>query len=139
MNWERWTFEEVKFMKKYTVAALVLLISIMFFAVISFAQAVSEENKKGSEKPAMDKAPKIKAMQFTGMVSKVDGALVSVKNKKGMMKTFDAAGAKLKGYKDIAGIKIGDVVRITYEEADGKMTAIVVAKTSAKVSKVEIP
>jgi hypothetical protein len=138
MNWNRLTFEEVKFMTKYMMTTLVLLISIMF-AAISFAQAVQEEKQKGSEKPAMEKAPKTKGMRFTGMVGKVDGALISVKNKKGVMKTFDVAGAKLKGYKDMAAIKIGDVVRIIYEEADGKMTAVVVVKTTAKVSKADIP
>ena len=124
-------------MKKWMVLVVAVVISL-FPVAASFslmAQAVEGEN----EKPVQDKGPRTKALTFTGIVQKVDGALISVKNKGGTTKNFDVSEAKLKGYKDEAEIKTGDVVKVAYQEKDNKLTATIVTKIRARLTKAGTP
>ncbi|HEY3275611.1 MAG TPA: hypothetical protein VGJ94_03240 [Syntrophorhabdaceae bacterium] len=124
-------------MKKLIVLIVALVISL-FPAAASFSlTALAAEGE--NEKPVQDKGPRTDALTFTGIVQKVDGALISVKNRKGTTKTFDVSEAKLKGYKDDAEIKTGDVVKVAYQEKDDKLTATIVTKIRARLTKAGAP
>jgi phage baseplate assembly protein gpV len=107
---------------------LLVVLSLLFS--VALVTAVYAQEKKA---PAM---PKVKALHFSGTVANVDLAanLLVVKGKKGE-KSFDVAGAKLKGYKAMDEVKAGERVSVKYVEKDGKMMAELVSKLAVKTSK----
>jgi hypothetical protein len=62
------------------------------------------------------------APKYAGVVTKVEGAMVTVKGKKDE-KTFDVSKAKFTGYKDAAEIKAGDKVNVVYKKDGDKLVA----------------
>jgi hypothetical protein len=69
--------------------------------------------------------------KYAGAVTKVEGAMVTVKGKKDE-KTFDVSKAKFTGYKDAAEIKAGDKVNVVYKKAGDKLMAEGFGKAAAE-------
>ncbi len=128
---------------KKTLAIIVSLIFVLSFAGLSFAadkavekKATTVEEKKAEPAKAEKKAI-AKVKQVTGDVTVVDvkANAITVKGKKG--DTVVACDDKTKimmgkDKKTLADVKVGDKVTVKYSEADGKMTAKLVAIKSAE-------
>jgi len=117
-------------MKKVFMFALALLISVAFVTTV-FAQAPADDKNVPGKGPA-GSAPakpgaKVPGKAYSGAVTKVDGAMVTVKAKKDE-KTFDVTKATFKGYKAAADIKVGDKVGLRYQMDGDKAMALSVAK-----------
>jgi ribosomal protein S1 len=122
---------------KNALKVLVVALTTLAFSGVSFAQA----------KPATPATPATPAKEKTEMKSekaktaRVTGEVTSVDAKKGMLtvKTKDkdvnlTADAKTKGA--LEKIKVGDMVRVSYSEKDGKMVATSVkAESVSKATK----
>jgi hypothetical protein len=142
-------------MKRFLMFVFALLITVSFVTA-GFAQekaktpekpaaAAPEKAAAAPEKPAApEKAEKAEApakpkpkpkMGFEGSVTAIDLAAkeVTVKSKKDAV-TFDLANAKLKGYKSVDMIKVGDKVAMKYI-ADG----IKITKIGGKAAKADKP
>lgn len=128
-------------MKKFLLCALVLLVSIAFVGT-GFAKehgkeekppvaaekpaavekpAPPAEEKPAAEAPAPDKAvekPKPKPIPgFVGTVVKTDTIFNTVGVQRGKETVFfDVSGAKLKGYKSLDDIHVGDRVSMLYKK-----------------------
>jgi hypothetical protein len=116
--------KEVKNMKRTLLVVLSLLFSV------ALVTAVYAQEKKA---PVM---AKVKVLHYYGIVASMDSAanLLVVKGKKGE-KSFDVAGAKLKGFKAMDEVKAGERVSVKYVEKDSKMMAELVSKVAVKTSK----
>lgn len=122
---------------KNALKVLVVALTTLAFSGVSFAQA----------KPATPATPAAPAKEKTEMKSekaktaRVTGEVTSVDAKKGMLtvKTKDkdvnlTADAKTKSA--LEKIKVGDMVRVSYSEKDGKMVATSVkAESASKATK----
>ncbi len=133
-------------MKKVLLFAIVLMVSIAFVST-GFAQ---EKPKAAPEKaaPAPEKAapapekpaaapekPKPKPIAgFVGTVVKTEPGLLTVKGAKDTV-TMDVAMAKLKGYKYISDVKVGDKVAVEYKKGNPVVTKI----ASGKPAKIPPP
>jgi hypothetical protein len=127
-------------MKRFLMIGLAVLLGLSLVTTV-FAQTATEKATKATtekaapapekvtqEKAAPEKAPapkkqaakaKAKAPGFQGKVTAVDATKIAVKGKKGQV-TFDASNPKLKGYKAIGDVKVGDTVTAKYTK-DGVM------------------
>ncbi len=147
-------------MKKVLLFALVVLVSIAFVGA-GFAQEKAkapEKAKPAAEKPAVEKpapakeekpaeakepekaAEKPKPKPFPGFVGKVvktDSVFKTISVQRGKdIVTFDVGDAKLKGYKNLDQINVGDKVAVQYKK--GAMTLVKIAgakKAKAAVAK----
>jgi hypothetical protein len=122
---------EVEVMKKLLFVALVLLISIAFVST-GFAQpkAAPEKAPAREKAPAPKKhtaKPKAEAPGFVGKVAMIDATMIAVKGKKATV-TFDARNPKLKGYKAIGDVMVGDTVTAKYTKDGVIITKIAGAK-----------
>jgi Cu/Ag efflux protein CusF len=110
---------------KTTVRALIIALITLTFAGLSFAQEKAAAPAKT--------ATKAKATRITGEVTSVDAKagtlVVKTKDKDVNLDTESKAKAALEK------IKVGDTVRVSYTEKDGKMVATSVAKTKAPAAK----
>lgn len=136
-------------MKKVLLFALVMLVSIAFVGA-GFAQEKAkapEKAKPAAEKPAVEKPapakeekpaeakepekaaekPKPKPMAgFVGKVTKTDSVFKTICVQRGKDEVaFDVSEAKLKGYKNLDEINVGDKVAVQYKK--GAMTLIKIA------------
>lgn len=146
-------------MKKVLLFALVMLVSIAFVGA-GFAQEKAkapEKAKPAAEKPAVDKPepakdekpaeakepekaaekPKPKPIPgFVGKVTKTDSVFKTISVQRGKDEvTFDVSDAKLKGYKNLDQINVGDKVTVQYKK--GAMTLVKIAgakKAKAKAA-----
>jgi hypothetical protein len=138
-------------MKKVLLFALVMLVSIAFVGA-GFAQ---EKAKPAAEKPAVEKPepakdekpaeakdsekaaekPKPKPVAgFVGKVTKTESVFKTITVQRGKDEVaFDVSDAKLKGYKNLDEINVGDKVAIQYKK--GAMTVVKIA--GAKKAKAE--
>jgi Cu/Ag efflux protein CusF len=98
------------------------------FAVVAVAVAASFALPAFAEKEA--KSEKSKSLHFVGEVAAVDAAAktVTIKNQAGDSKTFAADKAKVataekKKDADLADLKVGDKVSVSYTEDGGKNVA----------------
>ena len=109
---------------KTTVRALIIALMTLTFSGLSFAQ-----EKAATPAAPAKTATKAKATRITGEVTSVDakaGTLaVKTKDKDVSLDTDSKSKAALEK------IKVGDMVRVSYTEKDGKMVATSVAKTKA--------
>ena len=133
-------------MKKVLLFAIVLMVSIAFVST-GFAQ---EKPKAAPEKaaPAPEKAapapekpaaapekPNPKPIAgFVRTVVKTEPGLLTVKGAKDTV-TMDVAMAKLKGYKYISDVKVGDKVAVEYKKGNPVVTKI----ASGKPAKIPPP
>lgn len=134
-------------MKKVLMFAFAMLISVAFVTSV-FAQTQPADDKNLPGKGPAGSAPakpgpkveKVKGTKYAGNVTKVDGGMVTVKGKKDE-KTFDVGAAKFKGYKDAAGIKVGDKVGVIYNMDGDKAVAAAFAKapTPPKATPADAP
>ncbi len=129
---------------KKTLAIIVSLIFVLSFAGLSFAADKAVE-KKAEPVKAEKKAPAVaekkaepaKVKQVTGDVAAVDAKAntITVKGKKGdTVVTCDDKTKIMMGKdkKTLADVMVGDKVTVKYSEADGKMTAKIVAIKAAE-------
>jgi len=100
-------------MKKLLMIALTLLISTVFVST-GFAQP----------KAAPEKA---QAPGFVGKVEMVDATMITVKGKKATV-TFDARNPRLKGYKAIGDVMVGDTITAKYTKDGVMITKVARAK-----------
>lgn len=139
---------------KKTLAIIVSLIFVLSFAGLSFAVDKPAVEKKAEPVKAEKKAPVVaekkaepamaekkaapaKVKQVTGDVAAVDAKAntITVKGKKGdTVVTCDDKTKIMMGKdkKALADVKVGDKVMVKYSEADGKMTAKIVAIKAAE-------
>lgn len=118
---------------KNALRVLVVALTILAFSGLSFAQA----------KPATPATPAAPAKEKAEKAKTVRGEVASVDAKKGTLtvKTKDkevdlTADAKTKSALD--KVKVGDMVRVSYSEKDGKMVATSVkAESTSKATKSE--
>jgi ribosomal 50S subunit-recycling heat shock protein len=113
---------------KTTVKTLVIALIVLTFSGLSFAQ-----EKAATPAAPAKTATKAKATRITGEVTSVDakaGTLaVKTKDKDVNLDTDAKAKAALKD------VKVGDMVRVSYTEKDGKMVASSVGKAKAPAAK----
>ena len=115
-------------MKNMVKAVIVALITLTFTGV-SFAQAKSDTPAA----PAKT-ATKAKTSRITGEVTSVDakaGTLAVKAKDKDVNLEAESKTAKAA----LEKIKVGDTVRVSYTEKDGKMVATSVAKTTKAATK----
>lgn len=151
-------------MKKVLLFVLVLMVSIAFVST-GFAQekakaapaakpaaapekakpaadkpaAAAEKPAAAPEKPAEPAKPKPKPISgFVGTVVKTDPGLMTVKGAKDSV-TLDISMAKLKGYKYISDIKVGDKVAVQYKKGNPMVTKIAGAKAKKEKAKEDKP
>ncbi len=148
-------------MKKVLLFVIVLMVSIAFVGT-GFAQekpkaapaakpaekpaaapekpaAAAEKPAAAPEKPAEAAKPKPKPIPgFVGTVVKTDPGLMTVKGAKDSV-TFDVSMAKLKGYKYISDIKVGDKVAVEYKKGNPMVTKLAGAKAKKEKAKEDKP
>jgi hypothetical protein len=112
-------------MKKLLMVALVLLISIAFVST-GFAQPKAAPEKTPSPKKQASK-PRAEDSGFMGKVAMIDATMIAVKGKKATV-TFDARNPKLKGYKAIGDVMVGDTVTAKYTKDGVMITKVAGAK-----------
>jgi hypothetical protein len=116
---------EIEVMKKFLMVALVMLISIAFVPT-GFAQPKVAPEKTPAPKKQASK-PRAEAPGFVGKVAMIDATMIVVKGKKATV-TFDAKNPKLKGYKAIGDVMVGDTVTAKYTKDGVMITKIAGAK-----------
>ena len=101
-------------MKKEICMKKTLIIIISIIACITMVSTGFTQGKSSEKSPKLKLRVRTKG-DFVGKVAKVDttNKIISVKNK-GMVVTFDVANPRLIGYKNLAQIKPGDPVSISY-------------------------
>jgi DNA helicase TIP49 (TBP-interacting protein) len=116
------------------IKVLVVALTSLAFAGVSFAQAKpATPAAPAAEKKSEMKSEKAKTTRITGEVMSVDSkaGMLTVKTKD--KETKLTADAKAKD--QLEKVKVGDTVRVSYNEKDGKMVATSIAKSSAKSEK----
>jgi hypothetical protein len=116
---------EIEVMKKFLIAALALLMSIAFVPT-GFAQPKAAPEKTPAPKKQASK-PKEGAPGFVGKVTMINATMITVKGKKATV-TFDARNPKLKGYKAIGDVMVGDTVTAKYTKDSVMITKAAGAK-----------
>ncbi len=116
---------EIEVMKKFLIVALALLISIAFVPT-GFAQPKAAPEKTPPPKKQALK-PRADAPGFVGKVTMIDATMIAVRGKKATV-TFDARNPKLKGYKAIGDVMVGDTVTAKYTKDSVMITKIAGAK-----------
>jgi hypothetical protein len=116
---------EIEVMKKFLIAALALLMSIAFVPT-GFAQPKAAPEKTPAPKKQASK-PRAGAPGFVGKVAMIDATMIAVRGKKATV-TFDARNPKLKGYKAIGDVMVGDTVTAKYTKDGVMITKIAGAK-----------
>jgi Cu/Ag efflux protein CusF len=124
---------------KNTLKIFAIALTLLSFGGVSIAQDKKTDNMQKSSDKAMDqkmdtKAQKSKAMTATGEVTSVDpkSAKLTVKaNDKDLDLTADSKSAK----SALEKVKVGDTVRVTYSDKDGKMVATKVAAVKGSTKK----
>jgi hypothetical protein len=117
---------------KTTVRMFIVALITLTFSGLALAQ-----DKAGTPAAPAKTATKAKATRITGEVTSVDakaGTLaVKTKDKDVNLDTDAKAKAALKD------VKVGDMVRVSYMEKDGKMVASSVAKAKSSATKSTTP
>jgi hypothetical protein len=116
---------EIEVMKKFLIVVLALLISIAFVPT-GFAQPKAVPEKAPAPKKHTAK-PRAEAPGFVGKVAMIDATMIAVRGKKATV-TFDAKNPKLKGYKAIGDVMVGDTVTAKYTKDGVMITKIAGAK-----------
>lgn len=115
-------------MKKLLIVALGIAVSIVFISP-GFAQA-KETAKKASTPNKRAVIPDVSG--FVGRVAMINATMIAVKGNKEAV-TFDARNPKLKGYKAIKDVLVGDTVAAKYTE-DGIMITKLKGRVETKAT-----
>lgn len=119
---------------KNTIKVLVIALTSLAFSGVSFAQA-KPATPTAPAAPAMEKSQKAKTNDVTGEVTSVDvkAGTFTVKAKdKEINLVADSKNTKAA----LEKLKVGDMVRVSYTEKDGKMIASSVkAESKSKAAK----
>jgi hypothetical protein len=119
---------------KNTIKVLVIALTSLAFSGVSFAQA-KPATPTAPAAPAMEKSEKAKTNGVTGEVTSVDvkAGTFTVKEKdKEINLVADSKNTKAA----VEKLKVGDMVRVSYTEKDGKMIASSVnAESKSKAAK----
>ena len=123
---------------KNMIKVLVIALTSLAFSGVSFAQAkpATPTTPATPAAPAMEKSEKARTNGVTGEVTSVDakaGTLtVKGKDKKDINLVADSKSTKAA----LEKLKVGDMVRVSYTEKDGKMIASSVkAESKTKAAK----
>ena len=106
---------------KDTIKVLVIALTSLAFGGVSFAQA-KPATPANPAAPAMEKSEKAKTNRLTGEITSVDvkAGTFTVKGKdKEINLVADSKSTKA----EVEKFKVGDTVRVSYTEKDGKMIA----------------
>jgi Cu/Ag efflux protein CusF len=122
---------------KNMIKVLVIALTSLAFSGVSFAQAkpATPATPATPAAPAMEKSEKAKSNRATGEVTSVDvkAGTFTVKAKdKEINLVADSKSSKV----EVEKLKVGDTVRVSYTEKDGKMIARSVrAESKSKAAK----
>ena len=109
---------------KNMIKVLVIALTSLAFSSVSFAQAkpATPATPATPAAPAMEKSEKAKTNRLTGEITSVDvkAGTFTVKGKdKEINLVADSKSTKA----EVEKLKVGDTVRVSYTEKDGKMIA----------------
>jgi Cu/Ag efflux protein CusF len=109
---------------KNMIKVLVIALTSLAFTSVSFAQAkpATPATPATPAAPAMEKSEKAKTNRLTGEITSVDvkAGTFTVKGKdKEINLVADSKSTKA----EVEKLKVGDTVRVSYTEKDGKMIA----------------
>jgi Cu/Ag efflux protein CusF len=122
---------------KNMIKVLVIALTSLAFSSVSFAQAkpATPATPTTPAAPAMEKSEKAKTNRLTGEITSVDvkAGTFTVKGKdKEINLVTDSKSTKA----EVEKLKVGDTVRVSYTEKDGKMIASSVrAESKSKAAK----
>jgi Cu/Ag efflux protein CusF len=122
---------------KNMIKVLVIALTSLVFSSVSFAQAkpATPATPATPAAPAMEKSEKAKSNRLTGEITSVDvkAGTFTVKGKdKEINLVADSKSTKA----EVEKLKVGDTVRVSYTEKDGKMIASSVrAESKSKAAK----
>jgi Cu/Ag efflux protein CusF len=122
---------------KNMIKILAIALTSLAFSSVSFAQAKpsTPATPATPAAPAMEKSEKAKANRLTGEITSVDvkAGTFTVKGKdKEINLVADSKSTKA----EVEKLKVGDTVRVSYTEKDGKMIASSVrAESKSKAAK----
>jgi Cu/Ag efflux protein CusF len=120
---------------KNTIRILIVALTSLAFSSVSFAQAKPPATPATPDAPAMEKKTEMrseKAQGLTGEVTSVD-AKAGTLTVKGKEKEINLAADSKSTKAALEKVKVGDMVRVSYTEKDGKM--IVSSVKAAKSDK----
>ncbi len=125
---------------KNALRVLVVVLITVAFNGISFAQAkpATPATPATPPAPAMEKkteSEKAKTTRITGEVTSVDSKAGTVTVKTKDKETNLIADSNAKGA--LGKVKVGDMVKVTYTEKEGKMLASSIAGVKSKAKKSE--
>jgi len=127
---------------KNVLRVLVVTLITVAFSGISFAQAkpATPATPATPPAPAMEKktemkSEKAKTTRITGEVTSVDSKAGTLTVKTKDKETNLIADSNAKGA--LGKVKVGDMVKVTYTEKDGKMLASSIAGVKSKAKKSE--
>jgi hypothetical protein len=127
---------------KNVLRVLVVALITVAFSGISFAQAkpATPATPATPPAPAMEKktemkSEKAKTTRITGEVTSVDSKAGTLTVKTKDQETNLIADSNAKGA--LGKVKVGDMVKVTYTEKDGKMLASSIAGVKSKAKKSE--
>lgn len=115
------------------IKVLVIALTSLAFSGVSFAQA-KPATPATPAAPAMEKSEKAKNNRLTGEITSVDvkAGTFTVKGKdKEINLVADSKSTKA----EVEKLKVGDTVRVSYAEKDGKMIASSVRASKSKAAK----
>ena len=125
---------------KNALRVLVVVLITVAFSGISFAQAkpATPATPATPPAPAMEKkteSEKAKTTRITGEVTSVDSKAGTLTVKTKDKETNLIADSNAKGA--LGKVKVGDMVKVTYTEKEGKMLASSIAGVKSKAKKSE--
>ncbi|HET9296724.1 MAG TPA: hypothetical protein VFP18_07525 [Candidatus Binatia bacterium] len=125
-------------MRKQMFKLVVVAVTALFFGGVATAQDTKSEKmgKSPADSPRMEKSTKAKSGTATGEVTSVDAksGQLTVKAKD---KNLDFMAESKSAKNALDKVKVGDTVRVTYTDKDGKMVASSVKAESKGMSKSE--
>jgi hypothetical protein len=122
---------------KNMIKVLVIALTSLAFSGLSFAQAkpATPATPATPAAPAMEKSEKAKSNRATGEVTSVD-AKAGTFTVKGKDKEINLVADSKSTKAEVEKLKVGDTVRVSYTEKDGKMIARSVrAESKSKAAK----
>jgi Cu/Ag efflux protein CusF len=125
-------------MKKNMLNLVVVALTALIFGGVAIAQDRKAEkmDKSSADSPKMEKSTKAKSGTATGEVTSVDaksGQLTVKAKDKDLNLMAESKSAK----NALDKVKVGDTVRVTYNDKDGKMVVSSVKAESKGMSKSE--
>jgi Cu/Ag efflux protein CusF len=109
---------------KNMIKVLVIALTSLAFSSVSFAQAkpATPATPATPAAPAMEKSEKAKTNRVTGEITSVD-VKTSTFTVKGKDKEINLVADSKTTKAEVEKLKVGDTVRVSYAEKDGKMIA----------------